>query len=68
MRSRTFGHTVERPSSRILVLNPVERYSEIVCGLIMVLSFTAALCTSGGEEDVHRECHFSASAGIQLDA
>src|SRR4030095_2207410 len=42
-------------TSRILVLNPLERYSEIVCGLIMVLSFTGALSVShAGEAGVHR--------------
>lgn len=46
--------TMSVRASRILVLNPVERYSEIVCGLIMVLSFTAALNAAGGEEDVHQ--------------
>jgi VIT family len=40
--------------ARLLVLNPVERYSEIVCGLIMVLSYTGALYITGGDEDVDR--------------
>src|SRR4051794_22358211 len=36
------------------VLNPLERFSEIVFGLIMVLSFTCALSVAeAGREDVH---------------
>ena len=40
--------------ARLLVLNPLERCSEIVCGLIMVLSFTGTLAVAGKEEDVRR--------------
>ena len=42
-----------RPSSN-RVLDPLERFSEIVFGLIMVLSFTCAISiTEVGREDVH---------------
>jgi VIT1/CCC1 family predicted Fe2+/Mn2+ transporter len=41
--------------TRLFVLNPLERVSEIACGLIMVLSFTGALSvTHAGEAGVHR--------------
>jgi hypothetical protein len=41
--------------TRLLVLNPLERISEIACGLIMVVSFTGALSvTHAGEADVRR--------------
>ena len=36
------------------VLNPIERFSEIVFGLIMVLTFTCAMSVAeAGKEDVH---------------
>src|SRR6188474_1552232 len=42
-----------RPSSN-RVLDPLERFSEIVFGLIMVLSFTCAISVAEiGREDVH---------------
>jgi len=40
--------------AQILVLDPIERYLEIVCGLVMVLSFTAAVGVTGGDGSVHR--------------
>jgi VIT family len=41
--------------ARLLVLNPLERVSEVACGLIMVLSFTGALSVAhAGEADVRR--------------
>ena len=40
-------------TNRISVLNPLERFSEIVFGLIMVLSFTGALSVAEvGREDI----------------
>jgi VIT1/CCC1 family predicted Fe2+/Mn2+ transporter len=43
------------PIDRIFVLNPLERVSEIACGLIMVLSFTGALSVAhAGEADLRR--------------
>ncbi len=40
-------------SKRILVLDPLERFSEIVFGLIMVLSFTGALSVANaGRDDI----------------
>jgi VIT family len=40
---------------RLLVLNPLERVSEVACGLIMVLSFTGALSLAqAAEADVRR--------------
>jgi hypothetical protein len=41
--------------ARLLVLNPLERISEVAVGLIMVLSFTGALSVAhAGDADVHR--------------
>jgi hypothetical protein len=41
--------------ARLLVLNPLERVSEVAVGLIMALSFTGALSVAhAGEADVHR--------------
>lgn len=41
-------------ASRKRVLNPLERFCEIVFGIIMVLSFTGALSVAeSGREDVH---------------
>jgi VIT1/CCC1 family predicted Fe2+/Mn2+ transporter len=42
-----------QPSSRNRVLSPLERFSEIVFGLIMVLTFTCAMSVANvGREDV----------------
>jgi hypothetical protein len=42
-----------RATSRTRILNPLERFSEIVFGLIMVLSFTCAMSvTEVGRDDV----------------
>ncbi len=44
---------MNREAVRVRVLNPLERFSEIVFGLIMVLSFTCALSVArAGREDV----------------
>ena len=44
---------MNRAAVRARVLNPLERFSEIVFGLIMVLSFTGALSVAeAGREDV----------------
>ena len=44
---------MNREAVRDRVLNPLERFSEIVFGLIMVLSFTCAFSVAGaGREDV----------------
>ncbi len=52
-------------SDRTRILNPVERFSEIVFGLIMVLSFTGAIrVTSAGQKDVH--AMFVAAVGCNL--
>jgi hypothetical protein len=41
-------------TNRIRILSPLERFSEIVFGLIMVLSFTCAISvTEAGRDDVH---------------
>jgi VIT1/CCC1 family predicted Fe2+/Mn2+ transporter len=41
------------PPARTRILNPIERFSEIVFGLIMVLSFTCAISVvEAGREDV----------------
>jgi len=43
------------PIARIFVLSPLERVSEITCGLIMVMSFTGALSVAhAGAADVQR--------------
>jgi hypothetical protein len=40
-------------TNRTRILNPLERFSEIVFGLIMVLSFTGALSVAEvGREDI----------------
>lgn len=42
------------PLRRTRVLNPLERFSEVVFGLIMVLSFTCAISVANaGHEEVH---------------
>ncbi len=42
------------PSARTRVLDPLERFSEVVFGLIMVLSFTCAISVAdAGRQDVH---------------
>ena len=50
---------------RMRVLSPLERFSEIVFGLIMVLSFTGALSVVGaGRDDIRRM--FSGAVGCNL--